>query len=325
MIMKSLVLVIALSIIFSAVPLSYSQSIAYFPPPMKQIQDGVLPSSITCTEGLELIFKLSNGSPACVKPSSVVILLERGWGAHSLPDVVPDAIQNSDETKYGEYKVTTSMVNYDEYSGFLAKPTSSESFPGVILIHEWWGLNENIKDTAEKLASYGYVVLAVDLFDGSVATNAQTAMAQVSAFDQEKAIMNMNSAVEYLKTSNDAQMIGSIGWCFGGAQSLNLALENPEVDATVIYYGRLVTDSDSLSVLSAPVLGIFGELDQGIPPSVVNEFESALDSLEVPNDIYIYPNVDHAFANPTGERYAPEEADDAWDKTLEFLESNLKL
>ena len=323
--MKSLVIIIALSIVFSTIPLSYSQSIAYFPPPMKQIESGVNPSNITCTEGLELIFKISNGNPACVKPSSVAILLERGWGAHSLPDVNPDAIQNSDKTQHGEYEVTANIVRYGDYSGFLAKPTSSESFPGVILIHEWWGLNDNIKDTAKKLASNGYVVLAVDLFDGSVATDSQSAMAQVSAFDQEKAIVNMNSAVDFLKTSNDVPMVGSIGWCFGGAQSLNLALANPEVDATVIYYGRLVTDTETLSVLSAPVLGIFGELDQGIPPSLVNEFDSALDSLEVPNDIYIYPNVDHAFANPTGERYAPEEADDAWKKTLEFLESNLKM
>ena len=116
---------------------------------------------------------------------------------------------------------------------------------------------------------------------------------------------------------------GSIGWCFGGGQSLNLALNNQDMDATVIYYGSLVTEQEALSSISWPVLGVFAGLDQGIPVESVNDFESSLNELDITNEIYIYEEVDHAFANPSGERYAPEESKDAWQVTLKFLESNL--
>ena len=299
-------------------------AIAYFPPPLKQISNGIDPSNVTCTEGLELVLKISNGLPACVKPSSVVILIERGWAAHILPDVDNSALQNSEDMSDGMFDVETVLVDYDGVQGFLAKPVSSESFPGVVMIHEWWGLNDNMKETAAKLASHGYVVFAVDLFDGKVATDAQNAMKLVADFEQGQATSNMNSAINYLESNYQIDKIGSIGWCFGGAQSLNLALNNDSMDATIIYYGRLVSEQDSLSNITWPVLGIFAELDQGIPVQSVKDFESTLNELEIPNEIHIYPQVDHAFANPTGERYAPQEAEDAWEKTLDFLEVTLK-
>lgn len=216
------------------------------------------------------------------------------------------------------------MVEYNEASGFLARPSDNGNYPGIVLIHEWWGLNDNMKDTAKDLASHGYVVLAVDLFEGEVATDAKKAMELVGSFDQEKATSNMNLATEYLIENHNTEKIGSIGWCFGGAQSLNLALNNENMDATVIYYGQLTSDEDLLSSINWPVLGIFGELDQGIPPEQVKKFESSLNDLQIPNEIVIYPGVDHAFANPTGTRYAPVEADDAWNKTLNFLDTILK-
>lgn len=117
--------------------------------------------------------------------------------------------------------------------------------------------------------------------------------------------------------------MGSIGWCFGGGQSLQLALHNDSMDATVIYYGQLVTDAEELSKINWPVLGVFAELDNGIPPETVNEFEMSLDEVGIENDITIYPGANHAFANPSGDRYAPKESKDAWQKTLEFFESNL--
>ena len=291
--------------------------------PLKQMKNGIIPKDVVCKEGLELVMKSSSGNPACVKSSSVAKLIERGWAVHVLPDVEPEKIQNSEMINNGNYIVETSLVTYDGFTGFLAKPNSDDSFPGVVVIHEWWGLNDNIKETAEKLASHGYVVLAVDLFDGQVATDSQTAMQLTGAFEQDSAIENMNGAVDYLQ-SNNIESIGSIGWCFGGGQSLTLGLNNDDMDATVIYYGRLVAEQESLSSINWPVLGIFAELDQGIPPEKVTEFENSLNELEIPNEIHIYPGVDHAFANPTGERYAPQEADDAWQKTLEFLEMNLK-
>ena len=133
----------------------------------------------------------------------------------------------------------------------------------------------------------------------------------------------MNTAVSYLENNYTPSSVGSIGWCFGGGQSLNLALNNEDMDATVIYYGRLVTEPEELSNIDWPVLGIFAELDQGIPPETVKEFESSLNEAGVENDITIYPDVSHAFANPSGDRYAPEESKDAWNKTLAFFEQNL--
>ena len=303
--------------------LGFAESVTHQMSPLKQINDGIKTTDVTCTEGLLLVLKSSTGNPACVKQGSIEELIKRGWAEHVLADVNPGAVQNSESMMEGVYQVETDSVSYDGGVGFIASPISDESHPGIILIHEWWGLNENIKQTAKKLASQGYVVLAVDLFDGKVADDAQTAVELTGAFVQDDAIANMNGAVGYLQTKYKVESIGSIGWCFGGKQSLTLALNNDEMDATVIYYGRLVTDHKVLSSINWPVLGIFAELDQGIPPETVDEFEAALNKAGVPNDIHIYSDVDHAFANPTGQRYAPEEADDAWKKTIEFLKANL--
>jgi carboxymethylenebutenolidase len=233
-------------LVFGGITLTETVSaIAYFPSPLKQISDGVDSTKVICTEGLELVIKFSNGLSACVKPSSVAKLIEGEWAIHVLPDIDLDLIQNSELTQNGKYDVTTSLVNYDGSTGFQARPDSTESFPGIIMIHEWWGLNENMKETATKLASHGYVVLAVDLFQGDVATDAQKATQMISSFEQEQGIINTNDAVNYLQTNHDISKIGSIGWCFGGGQSLNLAPNNEEMDASLIYYGRLVTEPES--------------------------------------------------------------------------------
>lgn len=312
-----------ISIFMSSQVANTAFAIAYFPPPLKQIRDGVHPSNVTCTEGLEIVLKKSNGNPACLKPSSVAKLIERGWAIHILPDY-ENKNTNSEIFAIGNYKVETQEVNYfNDTNGYLAKPSDEGKYPGIIMIHEWWGLNDNIKEMAEKLASHGYVVLAVDLYGGEVAATSDQARQLVSSFNADQAIENMNFAVSYIQENYNVEKLGSIGWCFGGGQSLNLALNNQNMDATVIYYGSLVTDQESLSSISWPVLGIFAGLDQGIPVESVNAFESSLDELNIPNEIHIYSGVDHAFANPSGERYAPDASKDAWQMTLKFLESNL--
>ncbi|WP_255430740.1 dienelactone hydrolase family protein [Candidatus Nitrosopumilus sp. SW] len=317
--------IIAVSLLFfSSQIYNNADAIAYFPPPLKQIQEGTEPSKVTCTEGLELVLKLSNGQPACIKPSSVEKLIQRGWAVHILPDYTNEN-NNSEIFELGEFSVDTISVEYFQNSkGYLAKPAADGQYPAVIMIHEWWGLNDNVKDMAEKLASHGYVVFAVDLYDGKVATTSDEARQLVGSFDKQNGIENMNVATQYIQEQYSPEKIGSIGWCFGGQQSLNLALNNEDMDATVIYYGRLVTEPQTLSSIDWPILGIFAELDQGIPPKQVNEFESALNEVGITNDIHIYPGVDHAFANPSGERYAPEASMDAWQKTIEFFETNLR-
>lgn len=310
-------------LIFGITPFAFSQ--ADYNPPLKQILNGVEPFDVKCSHGLELVLKMLDGSPACIKPTSVEKLIERGWAIHILPDYQKSENNNSEIFEVGDFQVDTMNINYfQNANGYLAKPYEDGNFPAVVMIHEWWGLNENIKDMAEKLASHGYVVFAVDLYDGSVASTSDEARQLRSSFDEQYWIDNMNVASKYLKENYSPEKMGSIGWCFGGGQSLNLALNNNEMDATVIYYGQLVTEPEKLSTINWPVLGIFAELDQGIPPEQVNQFKSALDNLEIPNDIYIYPDVNHAFANPSGDRYAPEASMDAWQKTLTFLEMNLK-
>ncbi len=295
--------------------------------PRAQFLADIPVNMIECPNGLELIMKKTNGMPACVKPETVSVLIERGWGIHVMPDY-ENGDNNSDtlSTSKGQFSVKTeSVVYFDNYIGFVAVPDSQDQdFPGIVMVHEWWGLNDNIKEMAEELASHGYVVLAVNLFGKEAATTADEARQQISLYDPEVGVVNMNGAVDYLEANYGVQKIGSVGWCFGGGQSLNLALENPDLDATVIYYGSITSDKEKLASISWPVLGIFAGLDTGIPIESVQEFENALDDLGIQNEIYIYPNVNHGFANPSGERYAPQETKDAWQKTLTFLHDNLQ-
>ncbi len=228
---------------------------------------------------------------------------------------------------YGGQEVVAEEVNYFENAkGYLARPSAEGEYPGVIMIHEWWGLNDNIKDTARQLASNGYTVLAVDLYNGQVAEDsgrARELSGEVRA-NPGKAVENMMAAADYLRENHNADKMASLGWCFGGGQSLQLALSGEDLDATVIYYGSLTSNETELSKLNWPVLGVFGEEDTSIPVSSVKEFGSALDKIGVANEIYIYPGVGHAFANPTGMNYAAEETKDAWEKTLAFLNKSLK-
>ena len=149
---------------------SIFSSITYFPSLLIQISQGVDSSNVTCTEGKALVLKQSNGLPACVNPSSIEKLIVRGWTIHVLPNYVGEN-NNSEIFSLGSNLITSEMVTYfDNTSGYLAKPVVDGNYPGVVMIHEWWRLNDNIKEMADKLASYGYVVLAVDLYDGKVAT-----------------------------------------------------------------------------------------------------------------------------------------------------------
>jgi carboxymethylenebutenolidase len=220
---------------------------------------------------------------------------------------------------------------YQDSSGYLVFPvlsndTLSDKLPAVVMIHEWWGLNENIKNMANMLAKQGFVVLAADLYKGEVADNPQRAMELVQSVrnNQNDSTKNLQAAVKYLGSlpNVDSSKIASLGWCFGGGQSLQLALNSQDhpLAATLIYYGTpLVTDNEPLSKIKWPVLGIFGDKDQAIPLEQVNLFRKSLDQNGITNEIHIYKGVGHAFANPSGDNYAPKETEDAWQKTLSFL------
>jgi carboxymethylenebutenolidase len=212
---------------------------------------------------------------------------------------------------------------FENAKGYFVRPKAQGNYPGVVMIHENRGLRPETRTMAEELAKEGYMVLAVDLLGGT-AEDQDGARALTANFNQETGIANMQAAAAYLRTQG-ATKIASLGWCFGGRQSIELAISGEPLDATVVYYGgNMATTTERLKPISWPVLGIFGDQDQGIPVETVRTFEASLNSLGIPNEIYIYPGVGHAFANPSGMNYAAEETKDAWAKTVAFLNKHLK-
>ena len=234
-----------------------------------------------------------------------------------------------------EVELQNSTVHYfEDADGYLVFPlgqgNQSSKLPAVIMIHENKGLNDHIKNMANLLARQGYVVLAVDLFKGEVSVdpNDTRRMVQSVRNNSEHAISNLQTAVKYVSSlpNVDSSKVASIGWCFGGGQSLQLALNSQDhpLAATILYYGApLITDKGNLSKIKWPVLGIFGDQDRGISVEQVNQFKASLDEVGITNEIQIYPGVGHAFANPSGANYAPNETQDAWKKTLSFLKTYL--
>lgn len=212
------------------------------------------------------------------------------------------------------------------YGHFVFPSDMIEPLPAIVLIHEWWGLNDNVRAMAERLAGEGYIVLAVDLFHGEVAnspTGARRLMISVVE-NPEFASENMRQAYDFVNRTAGAPRIGSLGWGFGGSWSLNMAMLFPdELDAAVIYYGQVIADEEKLGPMDVPILGLFGAEDKGISVESVRAFEATLARLRKNHEIQIYPGAGHAFANPTRTRYNAEVADDAWQRTLEFLGQNL--
>lgn len=213
-------------------------------------------------------------------------------------------------------------------SGYLARPrTSSGPFPAVVLIHEWWGLNDNIRAMARRFADAGYVALAVDLYEGETAERPERArsLMQQAMERTDRLERNIEQAFYYLDVMPSTNRIGSVGWCFGGGWSLRTALMFPqELDASVIYYGELETDADRLAPLDVPILGLFGSEDRVVSTDTVREFGQALTELEKPHEIQIYEGAGHAFANPSGENYETGTAARAWARTTAFLNRYLK-
>lgn len=211
--------------------------------------------------------------------------------------------------------------------GYLAYPSGVvEPLPAIVMIHEWWGLNDNIRAMANRLAAEGYMVLAVDLYGGETAATPAEARRQMLTVVENPDIAreNIRQALNFLKIA-EAPAIASLGWCFGGGWSLNTAMSFPEdVDASVIYYGQITDDAEKLQMIDGPILGLFAADDRGIPVESVRSFKAALQRLRKEHDIQIYPGVGHAFANPTGSNYNEAAAENAWQRTLDFLDVHLR-
>jgi carboxymethylenebutenolidase len=234
-------------------------------------------------------------------------------------EIAPTRAVDSETLPYAD-------VDNELVYGYLAYPSGvTEPPPAVIMIHEWWGLNDNIRAMANRLAAEGYMVLAVDLYDGETAADPEEARARMLNVveNPEPAEENIRQALEFLGIA-EAPAVASIGWCFGGGWSLNTAMLFPDkIDASVIYYGQVTADEEKLATLDAPLLALFGEEDLGIKVESVNAFTAALQRLRKEHDVHIYPGVGHAFANPTGNNYNAEAAEDAWARTISFLALHL--
>jgi carboxymethylenebutenolidase len=211
--------------------------------------------------------------------------------------------------------------------GYLAAPDGAGKKPAIVVIQEWWGLNDWVKKKADHFASEGYVALAPDLYRGKVATDADTAHQLMRGLPEDRAIRDLKAAVAYLRTRPDvdSNRIASIGWCMGGGYSLALALAEPTLAGTVIYYGRLVTDPGVIAGMKVPLLGNFGGQDQGIPPASVSDFEKEAKTAGKNVDFKVYPDAGHAFASSSDPKvFRDADAKDADARAEGFLSKVLK-
>ena len=245
---------------------------------------------------------------------------EEAAGANAAPPITPQHAVISERLPYAE--VGEELV----YGHFVFPADMVEPLPAVIVIHEWWGLNDTVQAMADRLAAEGYIVLAVDLFGGKIATSvAEARKLTIDVVeDRERAEENIRQAYQFVDSVAEAPTVGSLGWGFGGGWSLNTALLFPDdLDAMVIYYGQVTSDDEELRPLDVPILGFFGDKDRATPISSAMEFEDALARLRKNYAVHIYPGAKESFADPTARTYDAEFAEDAWQKTLEFFGENL--
>lgn len=225
-----------------------------------------------------------------------------------------------------EAKDVTYKSGDETIHGVLYTPSGKGKLPAMVVIHEWWGLNDWPKQQASKLADEGYVTLAVDLYRGKIAKSSDEAHELSRGLPQDRAIRDLLAATSYLRSlpNVDPARIGSIGWCMGGGYSLDLAINDPKLKAAIVNYGHLATETETLGRINASVLGIFGGQDRGIPVDSVRAFEQALKKQGKKAEIKIYPDAGHAFENENNKNgYRAADAQDAWKTTLEFLKENI--
>lgn len=242
---------------------------------------------------------------------TATLLLSPAWAADAAPTEI--SYPSGNETVHG--------LLYSPAGKAAAKR------PAIIVIHEWWGLNDWVKQRASAYADQGYVTLAIDLYRGQVATTPDEAHQIMRGVPEDRAQRDLLAATAFLRSLNtvNPKHVGAIGWCMGGGYALDLAIADPRLKVAVINYGHLATERSNLKKIHATILGIFGGQDKGIPVADIRKFETQLQSLGKKVDIHIYPDAGHAFENPNNQQgFRAEDATDAEKITAEFLKKNLQ-
>jgi carboxymethylenebutenolidase len=221
------------------------------------------------------------------------------------------------------------MVDYEDADGeilmgYLARPAGDEPQPAIIVIQEWWGLNDHIKDVANRFAQEGFVALAPDLYHGVVATEPDEARKLVMELDMAEAVREIQRGVDFLQGQAfvAGPQVGVVGFCMGGGLALQTALAEEDLGAAVAFYGRPLAP-DQAGQVKAPVLGLYGATDQGIPVADVEAMGAALEEAGVESEIQVYEGAGHAFFNDTAPSYNADAAADAWPRTLEWFREHL--
>jgi carboxymethylenebutenolidase len=211
-------------------------------------------------------------------------------------------------------------------TAYVAWPAGRNEAPAVVVVHEWWGLNAQIRGIARRLAQEGYVAIVPDLYHGKVADDPELAHELMRGLDEAKAVGDLEAAVSWLRTQPrlGKQKIGVVGFCMGGRISQLLALHNPQISAAVMFYGRPETDPGVLARLGAPLLGHFGATDQGIGSDQTDALKTGLAKAGKVGEVYTYSGAGHAFMNETRPSYHADASKLAWARTLQFFQKYLK-
>lgn len=230
---------------------------------------------------------------------------ERPVDAETLPYAEVD-----EELVYGHFAFPSDMI---------------EPLPAIIVVHDWWGLNDDTRSAASRLAAQGYMVLAVDLYGGETVDRLQEARRKMISVVENPDVVesNLRQALDFVGVAG-APKKATLGWGFGGSWAFNSTMLFPQqIDAAVVFYGQVSNDEDKLRAVNAPILGLFGARDRGITIETVREFEAAMQRLRKPLILEVYRNAGHAFADPARDNYIADVAEDAWQKTIDFLAANL--
>lgn len=238
--------------------------------------------------------------------------------ALELPDPKDHEFNSAIPTEFRGEMITMTDSAGGKFPVYVTGETNAEG--AILLIHEWWGLNAHIKGLADQFANLGYTAYAIDLYDGKVTDNPEEARKFMGGVDPKASAGKMKAAIERMRRQH--KRIGTIGWCFGGGNSLKASIDSP-VEATVVYYGHLIDDPVELVKLRGPLLGIFADKDTWITPGKVDAFEKGLNKAGVYHLVLRF-DADHAFANPSGHRFMEEPAVEAWEATLRLFDRYVK-